>query len=375
MKTENIDELLNRYHAGESSPDQERVLKAWLHTFRSEGSTGLTDDDFEQARLNMLAGIRAATQKGAGKYRLWQRFAAAVAAVALIVWGIYLFNYRQTGSVNYAGLSEEDINPGKVGATLTLANGKKIRLGDALNGELAREAGVSVKKTAEGQLVYEIKQFGGQPGKINTLSTANGETYSITLPDKSKVWLNAASSLTYSTALNERGIRRVKLQGEAFFEVAKDKAHPFVVQAANQEVEVLGTQFNINSYSDEPVVATTLVEGAVKVRSGNRQQLMAPGEQLTNDGTALRIKKINPEDVMDWKNGDFNLDSLPFRLAMRKIARWYNLDVDYDQSVSDNMIAGGWISRQAKLSTILEGIQRAGQVRFKLEGRKLYVSK
>jgi ferric-dicitrate binding protein FerR (iron transport regulator) len=290
-----------------------------------------------------------------------------------MVLGLYFFNYKNDKGAHSDNLTVQDRNPGSFGATLTLANGKKIKLSDAANVEIAKEAGISVTKTADGQLVYEIKETIGHPDQMNTLSTAKGETYILTLPDKSKVWLNAASSLTYSASLNEHGMRRVKLEGEAYFEIFKDKVHPFIVQTANQEVEVLGTHFNVNSYKDEPGIATTLLEGSVKVIAGGSLKIIKPGEQAINKSGTMEVRKVDLDDVVDWKNGDFYLNHIDFKIAMRKIARWYDMEIIYDENVPDNMESGGWISRDKPLSTVLKSIEASGLVKFKVEGRKIYV--
>ncbi|MCD0488612.1 FecR domain-containing protein [Pedobacter sp. MC2016-14] len=305
--------------------------------------------------------------------RLWLRIAAVAAVVALTFIGIYFYN--NWISYHNSQLAMQKVAPGKVGATLTLANGKKIRLSDVSRGEIAREAGISVTKTAEGQLVYEIKSNENGRNDVNTLSTAKGETYVVTLPDKSKVWLNAASSLTYTAGLVNKGIRKIKLLGEAYFEISKDKEHPFVVESNHQQVEVLGTHFNINAYGDESAILTTLLEGSVKVTSGQYLLILKPGLQAINNGRNVKVAEADLESAIDWMKGDFNLDGLNFKAAMRKIGRWYDLEVIYDQSVSDNIMSGGWISRNTKLSTILEVVERSGQVHFELKGRKLYVSK
>ncbi len=306
--------------------------------------------------------------------RLWPRVIAAAVAIMIIGASIFYYNARDTTKDQLSFSHSNDVAPGKVGATLTLANGKKIRLSDAVSGEIARESGITISKTADGQVTYEIKSDTTEPNKINTLSTAKGETYILTLPDQSKVYLNAASSLTYTVGLMERGVRKVRLSGEAYFEIAKDKAHPFVVESRGQEVEVLGTHFNVNAYSDEPAILTTLIEGSVKVTSGQNQQVLKPGLQTINNGNTIEVAKANLETITDWKDGDFNLDGLELKAAMRKIGRWYDVEVIYN-AVPDNIMSGGWISRDTKLSTILEGIERSKQVHFKLEGRKLYVSR
>jgi len=331
----------------------------------------------EDQRDRMFTAVFKASQPVEVKnnYKLWLRFTSIAAAVALIVMGIYFFNYNNKTKESQSTAYANDVDPGKVGATLTLANGKKISLKDASSGELSNEEGISIRKTANGQVVYEIKKKSGASDKINTLTTDKGETYTLILPDQSKVWLNAASSLTYSASLNEHGLRKVKLQGEAYFEIFKDKAHPFIVETDEQQIEVLGTHFNVNSYKDEPGIATTLIEGSVKISSGGIQRIIKPGDQALNKSGSITVRQVNLESVMDWKNGDFYLDKVNFKVAMRKIARWYNVEVIYDASITDDMETGGWVSRKSNLSSILKLIESSGLVRFKVEGNKVYVYK
>lgn len=326
----------------------------------------------------MLSAILSANDTGKPakqvvRVKLWFRMAMA-AAVVLIVSVIYLFSYHRVSPTDDAKLTAQDVAPGKMGATLTLANGKKIELTNIPNGQLAKEAGVLISKSANGQLIYEIKNVGTETSGSNTLSTAKGETYQLHLPDGSVVWLNAASSLTYTTGLKAHGKRRVKLQGEGYFEIAKDKAHPFVVQTNGQEVEVLGTHFNVNAYADEAAVATTLLEGAVKVTSKSNQLLLKPGEQALNNGKAIKVAKVDVENVIDWKQGDFYFEHVDFRSVMRKIGRWYDVEIIYDRSVPERITSNGLISRNNKLSAVLKSIEKSGQVHFKIDGKKVYVT-
>ncbi|MBB5439613.1 hypothetical protein HDC92_003306 [Pedobacter sp. AK017] len=308
--------------------------------------------------------------------RLWPRIGIAAAVATIIVSaGIWFLKNPSKENPIQQSAYLNDVAPGKQGATLTLANGKKIRLTDAANGELAKEAGVVITKTATGKLIYEIKDVNTESDKINILTTENGETYQVRLPDGSSVWLNAASTLKYPASFAKLNRRTVELSGEGYFEVAKDKAHPFIVKTAQQEVEVLGTHFNINSYKDEPAIATTLMEGSVKVTSNQNNRILKPGEQALNNGNSIKTEKVDFENIIDWKDDEFNLDNVKFKVAMRKIARWYDVEVIYNQTVSDDLETGGWISRNEKLSAVLKSIESTGFVHFKIEGRKIYVSK
>jgi transmembrane sensor len=319
--------------------------------------------------------VRRTNNKNWLKPHSW--IAAAAAAIVIIVFAAGLFYYSKNSIHDqHIGMTyKNDVAPGKSGATLTLSSGRRIRLTEIGNGELAKEAGVAIKKSASGQLVYEIQHTGIKTTNLNTLSTAKGETYQIKLPDGSRVWLNTASSLTYSPNLYDHGKRRVRLSGEAYFEIAKDKSRPFVVESEGQEVEVLGTHFNVNAYKDESVLLTTLLEGSVKVTSGGRKQLLRPGQQALNNGNSIQVVEANLENVTDWKEGDFFLDRVNFKLAMRKIARWYDVEIIYADDVPDELEAGGWISRDNKLSTVLNSIEKSGIVHFKIEGRKIYIYK
>lgn len=314
-------------------------------------------------------------------------YAASVTAIVIGIW-FYTNPSGLMGEKLVTGdLSGSNIVPGKQSATLTLANGKKIRLTDAINGELAEESGISITKTADGQLVYEIASQGQVAASYNTLTTAKGETYQLHLPDGSRVWLNAASSITYSTspignsASGERRERSVKLDGEAYFEVAKDKSHPFVVSSKNQRVEVLGTHFNINAYTDENTIKTTLLEGAVKISSPRGSEtpiaaILKPTQQaVLNASGQLSVKSVNTEDVVSWKKGDFVFNNEDFKVTMRKIARWYDVEIVYDTSVPQNIQLAGWVSINGSLSKVLERIAQAGKLHFKIEGRRVTVTK
>lgn len=305
----------------------------------------------------------------------WRQVVAIAAALALLISGIWFFKVITVSDKAKTIVYEADIAPGRVGATLTLANGKKIRLSDAKNGELAKEAGITINKSANGQLVYEIASDKNAAGRINTLATAKGETYKVRLPDGTQIWLNAASNLTYTANLIRNGKRVVQLDGEAYFEVSKDKKHPFVVESKGQSVEVLGTHFNLNAYKDEPQMATTLLEGSVKVIVNGKTKLIRPGQQAVNYGGRLQVNEVSLDDITDWKEGDFFLNHVDFKTAMRKIARWYDVEIVYDVAVPEDLESGGWMSRRNNLSTVLKAIEGTGLARFRIVGKTVHVFK
>lgn len=358
-----------------SNPIYELQIKHLLsEAFEDEVEKVELDEREQYELLQSIYNHDRIKSKKSSIRQLWPKIIAA-AVITLVLFGVVLFYFPSNDRKFFPlAVNKNDANPGTAGATLTLANGKRIKLSTMENGQLAEEGGVKIKKTAKGEIIYEILDAAGNHQALHTLSTTNGETFQLTLPEGSKVWLNSASSLTYTTSIKKSGKRMVQLVGEAYFEIARDKSHPFIVKTASQEVEVLGTHFNINSYKDEPFTATTLLEGSVKVSSKVGNQILKPGEQSIINDRALRVHPVNVENTIDWKNGDFVLNNQNFKTALRKIGRWYDVEVIYDSSIPDDIESGGWISRKAKLSEVLKSIESTGQVRFRIENKKIYVS-
>jgi len=308
--------------------------------------------------------------------RLWPRIAVAAAVVFTILFaGLFYINYNSK-----PGQYANNVAPGKEGAMLTLANGKQIRLSAAVKGELAKEAGVSITKTGDGQLVYEIKDRKDANANMpNMLATAKGETYKVRLPDGSVIWLNAATTLKYPASFAALKARKVQLIGEAYFEIAKDKAHPFIVETEGQSVEVLGTHFNINSYADEKITKTTLLEGSVKVSATQSKQSIkiSPGEEAVNLNQQLQIRPANLQEAIAWKEGYFRFTDNNLENIMRQVSRWYNVDVVYtaDQSEFEALRFWGFVSREKNISEVLKIIERTGKVKFNIKGRTITVMK
>jgi ferric-dicitrate binding protein FerR (iron transport regulator) len=375
LSDQRIEELAHKYANGTIPESEKTEFDHWYQAQNDKQFYHSQAREPEALRDRLYQPLQEVMRESVKRRVLiWPRLVAAASILLVLGTGtlIYFNQHKKHGS----DLAQvHDIAPGKQGATLTLASGKRIRLGDAANGELAKEAGMEISKSRDGQLVYKLAGEQKEEDRVNTLATANGETYQVVLPDGSHVWLNSASSLTYNASLLKDGKRSVRLSGEGYFEVAKDKSHPFIVEAGAEQVEVLGTHFNVNSYSDEPVVATTLLEGSVRVSAGKAVRTIVPGEQAAGSAGGIKVARVNTESVVDWKEGEFNLEDVDFRVAMRKIARWYDVEVVYDQSVPEHIESWGLISRSSKLSAVTRLIENSGQVRFRLEGKKLYVFK
>lgn len=271
-----------------------------------------------------------------------------------------------------------DVAPGKNKAILTLADGKKISLSDAMKGDIAKEAGFSITKTADGQLVYNVAGSENvNDTRLNTISTPNGGEWQIQLPDGSTVWLNAASSIQYALNIGTAKQRVVKLDGEAYFEVAKNAAHPFIVETDKQAVEVLGTHFNINSYKDEKVTKTTLLEGSVRVshKSTNDSEILKPGEQSLVSVSGIAIKEVDVEEAIAWKKGYFMFNNERQESILRKVARWYNVEIEYADPAAKDVMYYGTVSRFEKISKVLTKFEQTGEVHFDIKGNKLIVHK
>ena len=277
-------------------------------------------------------------------------------------------------------LSENDIEPGDDKAILTLGDGTKIILDDAQNGVLANQGGNSILKTSKGELIYSFSKDNGNQASVgntenvifNTIQTPKGGKFLVMLPDGSKVWLNAASSLRFPTKF-EGNKREVELQGEAYFEVAHDESKLFEVNTRNQTVQVLGTHFNINAYEDEPSVNTTLLEGSVRISDmrSNISQMLKPGEQAK---VSQKIEVVNVKDTGEavaWKDGYFHFNDEDIQTVMRQIERWYDVTVIYEGKVPSNRF-GGEIERSLSLLQVLKILEKS-KVHFRLEGREVIV--
>jgi len=372
---EEVLSLLSHFKLGE----QEHELKDLImQALQRSNDPGITIHDLDLRLENIYELVRQRTQGSAElpvkTIKLWQRMAAAVAVLACIAIGVYFFKASRHPELISGSQYANDIAPGKSGATLTLSNGKKIRLADAVNGEVAKEAGIVVKKTAVGQLVYEVQSSDAGPDKFNTLNTAKGETYMLILPDKSKVWLNAASSLTYVASLNDHGKRVVKLSGEAYFEVFKDKSHPFMVESNDQTVEVLGTHFNVHAYADEQLIKTTLLEGSVKVSEKDNSKILVPGQEAVNTRDRIEINAADTELAVAWKNNKFVFMNQSIENVMKMVERWYDVEVVYQGEMPADKFRGS-VSRFDNVSKVLQVLERTGSVHFKIEGRRIYVSR
>lgn len=371
-------QLLKRYNQGNCTPEEKALVERWYLSESSKQSVPEDQDDFIAEKIQMWYEIRERSgienRNKSSRIILW---GASIAAAVLIIVSIgsNFFKANESELVQTESLPKVyDKNPGGNKAVLTLADGTRIVLDDAVNGTIAKQGRINISKGADGSIIYDMPEIAGLNAEtvlFNTIETPKGGKYQIILPDGSKVWLNSVSSLRFPAIFSGKE-RNVELTGEAFFEVAKNAEKPFIVKTNDMNIFVTGTQFNVMAYSDESYSATTLVEGSVHVRNLNSDIVLKPGEQVvSNDGAKLSKSTADVELNIAWKNGLFQFNDSDMRTVMNQISRWYDVSIEYKGSVPEKHF-GGYISRDSKLSQVLKMLEISG-VKFKLEEKKIIV--
>jgi transmembrane sensor len=307
----------------------------------------------------------------------WIRTASAAAVILMLASGTYFLLNRKSGTKPTPVAETKkpiDIAPGGNKAVLTLSNGSQIILDSVHNGLLAKQSGSSVVKTDSGQLAYQSnagKNLVFSETSFNTLSTPRGGQYQLVLPDGTKVWLNAASSITYPTAFSGKE-RKVTVTGEVYMEVVHNQKMPFRVRVGDQTIEDIGTSFNINAYPDESGINTTLVQGSAKVSWNNRSELLKPGQQSRTANEVFKVvNNVDIEYVMAWRNGKMQLAHGDVKKLFREISRWYNVDVVYQGVVPEGGFSAS-IKRNLPLSNLLSVLNAYG-VHTRVEENKIIV--
>lgn len=308
----------------------------------------------------------------------------SIAASILIISSVALFlkndAVEDLASLSFEQRLSNDISPGKNQAYLELADGSVIALDEFAPDKIWEESGVMVKKTEEGQLLYDFEGKSNALSKAptyHTISTPKGGEYQLILPDGTKVWLNASSRLKFPTIFNGDD-RSVELSGEAYFDVVSNRQKPFIITTGKESIKVLGTEFNISSYADEEISKTTLLEGKVEVTpllNKSALKILKPGEQSLIKGNSIQVMKADLDEAVAWKNGEFMFNRESIESVMRKVARWYDVEVVYNQPIGNEVKIWGSVSRFENISEMLKFIERTKVAYFKVEGRKVYVSK
>lgn len=336
---------------------------------------------------DLLEKIHAEIKENKGRrknFKMRRWMAVAAATIGVIISTVVYLRY-QPGKENHAiaaNLIKNDVAPGATKAMLKLSNGATVVLDDSVTQHIAHDGAADIIENG-GMLSFN-KPSKGRLGpqnntnnlSYNTLITPRGGQFQLQMADGTKVWLNSASQLQFPEVFNGKE-RRVKLTGEAYFEVAKNKEMPFIVEVASSEIKVLGTHFNIRSYSDAGAapVEATLVEGAIKFTHGEKSVVLKPGEQvsLAETGEVVLNKDVDTYEIIAWKNGFFHFQKRRLDFIMRELARWYDIEVVYKDPVDASFFAE--MPKNTNLSDALKALQLTGKVRFAVDGKKVTVLK
>lgn len=395
-----ISSLIAGHVRGELTAARQRELQEWIELSEANRQLflALTNEETLQSKLSnyskgntasvwnktmLLVNAQAPAPK---RLKIWPRIAVAAAAVTAIVLSIWIYTSRHPDTSRYPELvsGSQDIPPGKNTAILNF-NGRTVQLSEAKTGVKFDDDKLTY---SDGSALSPKGEAFPDGERMVTATTPRGGTYEFVLQDGTRVWLNADSKLEFYSSYKNKSQRIVKLEGEAYFEVAKiysrgagDRTDrvPFIVESAGQQVEVLGTHFNVSAYADDPEAATTLLEGSVQVtptgKSGQNALVLKPGQQARLAGKRLKVVEVDTELATAWKNGEFIFNDETLGSIMKKVERWYDVQVEYkDINISKKQFAGT-ITRFAEVSDLLKMLSLTGDVHFKIEGRRIVVTK
>lgn len=376
-KQEQYEYLANQWKSKTISTEEEAELMSWLNT--SEQQVEIPAE-FATSEAELGTEIynninRAiAVKKKPHLFRLWSRIAITAAAIFLVAGAaIYLYTTQFSSSLNY----QNGIAPGSNTAVLTFADGKKIKLSGTKSGvivsadDLTYNDGSAIESSTETRGTDLLPVQNAEM----MIATPRGGTYQLALPDGTRVWLNADSKLIFPAQF-ARNSRIVTVTGEAYFEVARNEASPFKVISKNQEIKVLGTHFNVSSYEDEKVTRTTLLEGKVNISTGKPDVnvILQPNQQADLINGIINVEQVDAEKAIAWKNGKFEFVSEDIESILRKIARWYNVEIVYQDELVNKQFSGSF-SKFDNVAKVLQTIQLTNTIHFKIEGRRILVTK
>lgn len=381
MGLDRYKELATKYLNKTISPEEEEEFAAWYNSNQEKPliipESFAKNEKAHWTRIFFKIKVELSFKKNNRIIPPYVYYVAASIALILVFSATYFYTDNdKPWKIVVKKHIKNDILPGGNRAVLTLADGSEIMLDNAKKGILANQGKTILNKSRVDVLVYQApKNVSNSSLKItyNTICTPKGGQFQVILPDGSRVWLNAASSIKFPTAVSGTE-RKVVVSGEAYFEVSKNKAMPFRVVTNKQTIEVLGTHFNINAYSDESRVKTTLIEGCVKINYDDQTVLLKPNQQasINTANSVINIKEVDTEDVIAWKNGVFTFESADIAFIMRQAARWYDVSIFYDGKLPSKRFTGS-ISRNVNLSELLNMLKYTG-INFKIEGKTIKVT-
>lgn len=380
MKEQRLEELFRRYlQTSLTNEEETELFQLWLDPLLKSRRAEILNDFYDQlpASKDMPDGeadllFEQIVKKQSPVHRLltkrrwvaWRWLAAAASVLLVLGLSGYFFLFkketRQSQEAVQVSLPGDIIAPERNRATITLANGQTIYLDSASNGSLTVLGNVKLVKLEDGKVVYEATGTSSGEMSYNTLSNPRGSrVIDVTLADGSRVWLNSGSSITYPVAFtgNER---KVLIEGEAYFEITHDALKPFIVSKGEMAIKVLGTHFNVNAYDDEKDTRITLLEGSVQVTNLQYAAIIKPGEQaIVKDNKIGMAANADLEQVMSWKEGYFRMKGTDLASLMRQVARWYDVQVEYENGVPSARF-GGLINREVSLSDMLKALEQYG---------------
>jgi len=382
-RKEYLQELAHKLKQGGLTDEEQAFFDTWYNSYKDE-LLELPEDYARNSNVirdRMLKNLKLRVKADKAKHGrvvpiYWRRTAVAASILFCLGFGLYEYTTRQkqTATPTVARTKVLDLPPGNNQATLTLAGGRQIILTSSLKGQIAVQGNTTIQANAGGAIAYNASRQSETAIAYNTLSTTRGQQSPVplVLTDGTKVWLNAASSITFPTAFNDKN-REVKITGEVYFEVIHNENKPPLRIIANgQVVQDIGTKFNINAYADEPVVKTTLLEGSVQLTAGNAVKTLKPGQQAkVKDGTIKIIPDADTEEAIAWHKGLFKFNNADIPSVMRQLARWYDVDITYEGKVSDRQFSGKMYRNISamKVSDILS----YNDIHFRIEGKKIIV--
>lgn len=346
----------------------------------------LTDEDNLRANLEWMDKVqtqkRYQQDKASGKFDSPERKTRSisrawlVAASVLLVVGLLAFykwgGWKSDSSAPDPGTQISSLKPGGGQVTLTVGSETVIDLSKAGEGRVTSDSGIIISRSADGMLQYTVAATSDGPVVQHVLETQTGGTFKARLPDGSVVWLNALSRLSYPSRFTG-AVREVELTGEGYFEIAPDAEHPFHVTSGAQTVEVLGTHFNINAYSDEPAIVTTLLEGSVQVTIESSSKKIKPGQQAVLTGNNIQVRGADTASSIAWKNHNFKFSDASIETVMRQVSRWYNAEIVFQDKVQQHFNAT--VDRTEPIDKLLHYLESTGQVHFKVQDNKIIVMK
>ncbi|EJL74384.1 FecR family protein [Chryseobacterium populi] len=373
MDVRRLNDLLDRYHKGGCTAEELKEIEQW---YTQLGDSSLkapmsSDPSENEAYLhNQYQYFEARIKKDRPTSRILPILKAA-AVLVLIIGGSLLFLLFRNQGIQKPETVLADIGPGGDHATLTLPDGKTMQLDSIKNGNIALMGNQQAIKTGNGSLIYNDNGSSTETLAYNILATPRGGKYMICLPDGTKVWLNAATSLRFPVAFSRKE-RRVEVIGEAYFEIAPDPQRPFFVSSGSQVIKVLGTHFNVSAYAEEKNITTTLLQGRVMVNTQKDGIMLSPGQAAVFENGKVSSHTADIEQAVAWKDGILDMNGQSLEEVMRKIARWYDVEIIYQNQIPTKILSGQ-MDRELKLSELVQGLRTMG-LDIKMEGKKLIIN-